>query len=63
MQTALDLWQRNLAELEQKYRITNKVLLAKSSAVLLVVIILFFLSNTIPYMELELGEPLTSPSV
>ena len=57
MQSAMDLWQRNLSELEQKYRITNKILLAKSSIVLLVVILLFFLSNTIPNVELDLGKP------
>ena len=58
MQSAMDLWQKNLSELEGKYRITNKILLAKSSIVLLVVILLFFLSNTIPNVELELGKPL-----
>ena len=58
MQSAMDLWQKNLSELEGKYRITNKILLTKSSIVLLVVILLFFLSNTIPNVELELGKPL-----
>lgn len=58
MQSAMDLWQKNLSELEGKYRITNKILLTKSSIVLLVVILLFFLSNTIPSVELELGKPL-----
>ena len=57
MQSAMDVWQRNLAELEGKYRITNKILLAKSSIVLLVVILLFFLSNVIPKVELDLGKP------
>jgi len=57
MQSAMDLWQKNLSELEQKYRITNKILLAKSSIVLVVVILLFFLSNTIPNVELDLGKP------
>jgi len=57
MQSAMDLWQKNLSELERKYRITNKILLAKSSIVLVVVILLFFLSNTIPNVELDLGKP------
>lgn len=56
MQSAQDLWQKHLTELEQQYRITNRILLVKSSAVLVVVILLFFLANTIPNVELELGE-------
>ena len=55
MKSAKEIWQKNLAVLESKYRITDKVLLAKSTAVLAVVILLFFLSNTIPKVELELG--------
>ena len=53
-----DLWQKNLAELESKYRITNWVLLIKSTVVLVVVILMFFLSNIIPKVELELGKHL-----
>lgn len=56
MQSAQDLWQKNLAELESKYRITNRVLLVKSAVVLTVVILLFFLSNIIPSFHLDLGE-------
>ena len=56
MQSAQDLWQKNLAELESKYCITDKILLVKSSIVLLVVILLFFLSNLIPKIELDLGK-------
>ncbi len=55
-QSALDMWQKNLTELESKYRITNRVLLIKSSVVLFVVIIMFFISNLLPNFELELGE-------
>ena len=55
-QTSQDMWQKNLTELESKYRITNPVLLLKSSIVLFVVIILFFISNLLPGFELELGE-------
>lgn len=51
-----DLWQKNLTELESKYRITNWLLLIKSTAVLVVVIFMFFMSNIIPKVELELGE-------
>ena len=56
MHSSKDMWQKNLAELESKYRITDWVLLVKSSLVLLVVILMFFLSNLIPRVELELGE-------
>lgn len=58
MQSAQEIWKRNLKELESKYCITNYLLLAKSSIVLLVVILLFFLSNLIPKIELELGKSL-----
>lgn len=56
MQSSKDLWQKNLAELESKYRITNWVLLGKSASVLIVVIFMFFMSNIIPKVELELGN-------
>ena len=56
MHSSKDLWQKNLAELESKYRITNWALLIKSSLVLVVVILMFFLSHIIPYVELELGS-------
>ena len=56
MESAQDLWKRNLAELESKYCITDYLLLVKSSVVLLVVILLFFLSNIIPKIELDLGK-------
>ena len=56
VQSAQDLWQKNLAQLEQQYRITDRLLLAKCSAVLLVVIFLFFLANVIPGINLELGQ-------
>lgn len=59
MHSSNDMWQKNLAELESKYRITNWVLLIKSSSVLVVVILLFFLSHTIPSVELEIGEQST----
>ena len=55
MHSSKDLWQKNLAELESKYKITNWILLTKSSAVLLVVIFMFFMSNIIPKVELDLG--------
>ena len=58
MESAQDLWKKNLAELESKYCITDYVLLIKSSVVLLVVILLFFLSNIIPKIELDLGTVL-----
>lgn len=56
MHSSKDLWQKNLSELESKYRITNWVLLMKSSVVLGVVIFMFFMSHVIPGVELELGE-------
>ena len=56
VQSTHDLWQKNLAQLERQYRITNIPLLIKSSAVLVVVILLFFIANVIPGIELELGE-------
>ena len=55
MHSSKDLWQKNLAELESKYRITDWILLIKSSAVLLVVIFMFFMSNILPKIELNLG--------
>lgn len=55
MHSSNDLWQKNLAELESKYRITDWILLIKSSAVLLVVIFMFFMSNILPKVELNLG--------
>lgn len=55
-QSALGMWQKNLAELESRYRITNRMLLVKSSVVLFVVIVMFFISNLLPNFELELGE-------
>ena len=56
MQSAQEIWKKNLADLESKYCITDYLLLAKSSVVLLVVILLFFLSNIIPKIELDLGR-------
>ena len=56
MHSTKDIWKQNLAVLESKYRITDWVLLIKSSSVLVVVILLFFLSHTIPKVELGLGE-------
>ena len=56
MHSSKDMWQKNLAELESKYRITNWTLLIKSSVVLTVVILMFFLSHIIPNFELELGQ-------
>ena len=56
MQSAQEIWKKNLAALESKYCITDYLLLAKSSIVLLVVILLFFLSNIIPKIELDLGK-------
>lgn len=56
MDSSKDMWQKNLAELESKYRITNWTLLIKSSVVLTVVILMFFLSHIIPNFELELGQ-------
>ncbi len=55
-QSVLDMWEKNLAELESRYRITNRILLLKSCIVLFVVIIMFFISNLLPSFELELGE-------
>ena len=55
-QSAQDMWQKNLTELESRYRITNWVLLVKSTLVLMVVILMFFVSNLIPVVELDLGE-------
>lgn len=55
MHSSKDMWQKNLAELESKYRITNWVLLIKSSSVLVVVIFMFFMSHTLPSVELHLG--------
>jgi Na+/H+ antiporter NhaD/arsenite permease-like protein len=58
MQSAQEIWKKNLTVLESKYCITDYLLLAKSSIVLLVVILLFFLSNIIPKIELDLGRQL-----
>jgi Na+/H+ antiporter NhaD/arsenite permease-like protein len=55
VQSATDMWQTNLAQLEKQYRITDPVLLVKSASVLVVVILLFFLASVIPGVELELG--------
>ena len=55
MQSAQEIWKKNLEVLESKYCITDRLLLAKSSIVLLVVILLFFLSNILPKIELDLG--------
>jgi hypothetical protein len=54
--TSEDMWQKNLSELESKYRITDWVLLIKSTVVLVIVILMFFLSHIIPSVELEIGE-------
>ena len=56
MHTSKDMWQKNLTLFESKYRITDWVLLVKSSIVLVVVILMFFLSHTIPKVELGLGK-------
>ena len=56
MQSAQEIWKKNLAALESKYCITDYLLLGKSSIVLLVVILFFFLSNIIPKIELDLGK-------
>ena len=56
MHSSKDLWQKNLAELESKYRITNWRLLLKSSVVLAVVIFMFFMSHVLPKVEIELGQ-------
>lgn len=57
MHSSKDMWQKNLQELESKYRISNVVLFIKSSVVLVIVILLFFLSHFIPGLELEIGAP------
>ncbi|XP_067134340.1 P protein-like [Centruroides vittatus] len=49
-----DNYLANLEELSSKYKIRNKVLLAKSSIVLITVIILFFLQS-VPSLNLSLG--------
>ena len=56
MHSSKDLWQKNLQELENKYRISNAILFIQSSIVLIIVIFLFFLSHFIPGLELEIGE-------
>ena len=48
MQERKKALKQTLYELEQKYCITDKVLLVKSFAVVAVVIVLFFLSGVIP---------------
>ena len=55
VQSAQDLWQKNLAQLERQYHISNPTLLVKSASVLLVVILLFFLADIIPSIDLQLG--------
>jgi hypothetical protein len=55
LRTAANHWRKNLAELENRYKITDRVLLVKSSIVLLVVIVIFFTSHFIPFIELNLG--------
>ncbi len=55
MHSSKDMWQKNLQELESKYRISNAILFIQSSVVLVVVILLFFLSHFIPNLELEIG--------
>ena len=53
--SSMDLWRKNLEDLENRYKITDRILLIKSLVVLLVVIILFFFSHFIPFVELNLG--------
>ena len=52
----MDIWQKNLMELEERYKISDYLLLIKSFSVLVVIIFLFFFSHFIPNIELELGE-------
>ena len=46
---------KTVTELEQKYYITDKILLVKSLIVMTVVVILFFLSNAIPNITMGVG--------
>eukprot|EP00731_Ephydatia_muelleri_P031081 Em0022g595a len=46
---------KTVTELEQKYYITDKILLVKSLIVMTVVVILFFLSNAIPNITVGVG--------
>lgn len=55
LKSAVDVWRKNLEELESRYRITDRVLLIKSLAVLSVVILMFFFSHFIPGIEVNLG--------
>ena len=61
----MEIWQKNLIELEERYKITDYRLLFKSFSVLVVIILLFFFSNFIPNVELELGgwKSLTSSTI
>ena len=56
MRSTVDIWQKNLQELEGRFRITDKILLVKSFAVLIVVIVMFFFSHFIPGVEINLGN-------
>ena len=56
LRSAADIWQKNLRELEDRYKITDKILLGKSFAVLIVVIIMFFFSHFIPGVKINLGK-------
>ncbi|XP_030836468.1 P protein-like [Strongylocentrotus purpuratus] len=48
-------WREKLQDLEQRYRITDHVLLAKCSFVLLVTILLFFIHSVVDTIYLDLG--------
>lgn len=56
LRSSVDIWQKNLQELEGRYKITDKILLVKSIAVLSVVIVMFFFSHFIPNVEINLGN-------
>ena len=43
----MEIWQKNLIELEERYKITDYRLLFKSFSVLVVIILLFFWWNFI----------------
>ncbi|XP_041460371.1 P protein-like isoform X1 [Lytechinus variegatus] len=48
-------WKEKLIELEQRYRITDSVLLAKCSFILIVTILLFFIHSAVDTIYLDLG--------
>ncbi|XP_011409069.1 PREDICTED: P protein-like, partial [Amphimedon queenslandica] len=55
IRSSIDLWKKNLEDLESRYKITDRFLLFKSTVVLIVVILMFFFSHFIPGVELNLG--------